>query len=137
MDLAGLAVPTISQNLVSVLGSDGFWVGDAAVLEVGESGALIDNTTLLLAELVLLAVGRIPDVVGEEVGGSQEDNEPEWPCVLGRVVVCNVECAVAVREGHASHVPEDEHEAKLLVVHVPTTVLVCRRDSLECTELTK
>jgi hypothetical protein len=29
---------------------------------------------------------------------------------------------VAVGEGHAGHVPEDEHEAEFLVVHVPAWV---------------
>lgn len=123
VDLAGLAIPAIGQNLVSVLGGDGPRVGDAAVLEVGESGTLVYHATLLLAELVLLAVGGVPDVVHPEVGGRQEDDKPCWPCVLRRVVVGNVESAVAVGEGHTCHVPEDEHEAKLLIVHVPDIML--------------
>ena len=36
------------------------------------------------------------------------------------MVVGNVECAVTVGKGHARHVPEDEHETKLLIVHVPS-----------------
>lgn len=123
VDLAGLAVPAIGQDLVSVLGGDSLGVGDAAVLEVRESGALVNNAALLLAKLVLLAVGGIPDVVHAEVGDGQGKDKPRWPGVLARVVVGDIECAVAVGKGHACHVPEDEHEAEFLVVHVPEGVL--------------
>lgn len=119
VDLASLAVPAVSQNLVSVLGGDGLRVGDAAVLEVGKCGALVNYTTLLLAELVLLAVCSVPDVVHKRVGKYQYRDEPSRPSVLRRVVVSHVEGAVAVGEGHTGHVPKNEHEAKLLVVHVP------------------
>jgi hypothetical protein len=135
VDLACLAVPAISQDLVSVLGGDGLGVGDATVLEVGEGGALVHNATLFLAELVLLAVGGVPDVVHAEVGDCQGNDKPCRPSVLARVVVGDVECAVAVGEGHTSHVPEDEHEAELLVVHVPEVVLAKERPLLESRHL--
>ena len=119
VDLACLSVPAISQNLVSVGSLDSLGVLDAAVFEVGESGALLNDTTLFLAELVLLRVGRVPDIISVEVGKSQKSGKPGREAVLGGVVVGDVESAVAVRQRHASHVPEDEHEAKLLIVHVP------------------
>lgn len=119
MDLARLAVPAIGEDLVAGLGGDRVGVRNAAILEVGESLALFDDAAFFLAELVFLRVGRVPDVVDVEVGDGEEGGEPRGQLVLGGVVVGDEEGAVAVRQGHAGHVPEDEHEAQFLVVHVP------------------
>lgn len=119
MNLTRFAVPTVSQNLVSMGCLDCLWIGDASIFEVGEGSTLIDNTTFFLTELVLLRVGRIPDVVDVEVGDGKEGSKPGWHAVLRRMVVSDVQGAVAVRERYTSHVPEDEHETELLVIHVP------------------
>jgi len=96
MDFARLAVPTVAKNLVALLGGDGFGVRDAAITKIGKSRSLFNNTTLFLAKLVLLAVGGVPNVVDAEVGDGHENVEPGRPCIIGGVVPCDVECAVAV-----------------------------------------
>lgn len=87
--------------------------------DLGEGPAPDDLAALHGAEAVLLAVAAVPDPVPEEIGGVEEDQGEAVPAVLGGVVVGEEDGAVAVRERHAGQVPEDEHEAPLLVVHVP------------------
>lgn len=53
-----------------------------------------------LSELVLLAVGRVPDPVHEEVGDVHGREDGGVPSVDGRVVVGEVDRAVAVAERH-------------------------------------
>lgn len=113
--------PPVCKNFVSMLSADSLGVMDLPILKVRESFALLDDIALLLLpELVLLAVGRVPDIVDTEISNDQRHNEPNWPVVLVRVVGSDKENRVAVREGYTGHVPEDEHEAELLVVHVPS-----------------
>ena len=45
------------------------------------------SATLLLAEAVLLAVGRIPNPVDEQIGNVKEREEEAVPVVLRRVMV--------------------------------------------------
>lgn len=122
MDLPRLPIPPIAQDAVPPLGRDTLGVVNLAVLEVGEGKTLVDDAAFLLAELVLLRVGGVPDVVGAGVGDDEGDDDVGGEGVLGGVVESDVEGAVAVGEGHAGHVPEDEHEAEFLVVHVPARV---------------
>lgn len=119
VDLPRLPVPPIDENLIAVLRLDGLRVVYLAVLEVREGTALVGAAGLLLAELVLLAVGRVPDVVDAEIGDGEECDEPRRPVVFRGVVHGNVHDGVAVGEGNAGHVPKDEHETEFLVVHVP------------------
>lgn len=76
---------------------------------------------LHLTEPVLLAVGRVPHPVHEEVDDDEGGQSVSVPAVLGGVVVGKVDCAVAVAKRHAGHVPKREHEAEFLKVHVPST----------------
>lgn len=69
MNLARLAIPTINQNLVSLLCRDGLWVMNLSVFEVGECCALFDDATFFLPELVLLAVGCVPNIVDAKISG--------------------------------------------------------------------
>lgn len=85
-----------------------------------ESFALDQLAALLLTERVLLAVGGIPHPVHEQVYDGESCQCRATPAVFGRLVVREVECAVAVGEWHTSHVPESQDEAQLLEVHVPT-----------------
>lgn len=119
MNLTSFAIPAVAEDLVSVLRSDGFRVSDPAILEIRERRPLLHDATLLLSELILLAVGRVPDIVDAKVGDDPKDNDPDGPVVLRWIMERDVQRTMAVGERHASHVPEDEHEAKLLVVHVP------------------
>lgn len=87
--------------------------------QLWESLAENQGTALLLAEAVLLAVGCIPDPVDEQVRNVQECQRESVPAVGGRIVVGQVDCAVAVAQGHTGQIPEDEHEAPFLIVHIP------------------
>ena len=75
---------------------------------------------LLRPKPILLTVRRIPDPVDEKVGYEQRPKGPLIPRICARCVVCEVDGAVTVAERNSSHVPEDQHEAQLLVVHVPS-----------------
>mmetsp|Transcript_6660 Transcript_6660/g.21020 ORF Transcript_6660/g.21020 Transcript_6660/m.21020 type:complete len:299 (+) Transcript_6660:1850-2746(+) len=79
---------------------------------------------LLHPEVVLLRVGRIPDVIGRAQDHVERDRVPAR--VLDRPGdLCEIDRLEAVDERHARKVPEDEHPAVLLVKDVP-----CRRDAL-------
>ena len=93
------------------------------VWQLRERLAVQSGTTLLRSEHVLLAVGSVPDPVNEQIGDIERHKRPARPAVLGRVVIGQVDYAVAVRQGHASEVPKDEHEAPFLVIHVPVRVI--------------
>ncbi len=86
MNLPCFTVPSVRKNLGSSFRGNGLWVCEATVLEVRERSSLVDNTTLLLTELVLLRVRRVPDIVDAQVGDGQECGKPNWPLVLGGVV---------------------------------------------------
>lgn len=118
VNLAGEAVPAVDEN-GSLLRLDGPGVPDSLPRDLGEGLAPDNLAALHGAEAVLLAVAAVPDPVPEEVGEVEDDEREAVPAILGRVVVGQEDGAVAVREGHAGQVPEDEHETPLLVVHVP------------------
>jgi len=69
-----------------------------------------------------LAVCGVPDPVNEEVSYIEEPKDVGVPVVGSRVVVGKVDRAVAVAQWDTSEVPEDEHEAPFLVVHIPNLV---------------
>ena len=71
-------------------------------------------------EAVLLAVAAIPDPVPEEIRHIEDGQGPRVPAILRRMMVGNIDGAVAVRQRNTSEVPEDKHETPLLIVHVPT-----------------
>ena len=82
VNLPSLSVPSVAQNAVSSLGGNRLGVVDLAVLEVRESGTLVDSAALLLAELVLLGVGRVPDVVDTKVGDCEQSGKPDGELVF-------------------------------------------------------
>ena len=119
MDLAGEAVPAVDQDAVADVGLDDLGVVDCLPGQLGEGLALDHLAALHGAEAVLLAVAAVPDPVDKQVAGVERNKRIAVPAVLLGRVVGEVDGAVAVRQGDTSKVPEDEHEAPLLVVHVP------------------
>lgn len=119
VDLARLAVPSVGQDAVAILRPDHPWVLNRLPWKLWECLADDLLASLLGTETVLLAVGRIPNPVNEEVYDKQGTKGVSVPAVGIGVVVGKVEDAVAVSHGHARQVPKDEHEAPLLKVHVP------------------
>ena len=117
--LAGEAVPAIHQDAVARLGLDLLGVLDRLPGQLGEGLASEHLATLLGAEAVLLAVACVPNPVDKQVAHVESGQGKAVPAVLIRVVVGQEDGAVAVGERNAGKVPEDEHEAPLLVVHVP------------------
>lgn len=119
VQLARLAVPAIHKEAVAGGGGDLLRVLNGLPRDLGERVALGVGAPLHGPEAVFLAVAAIPNPVDEQVRDVQADQEGAVPAVLVGGVVGQVDDAVAVGERHARHVPEDEHEAPLLIVHVP------------------
>lgn len=119
VDFASLAIPPIDHDLGAIGSSKGLGVLHSLPRQLGEGVTENHGATLHLAETVLLAVGRVPDPVHEQVRGVEEGQEVAVPVVGRGVVVGKVDGAVAVAQWHTSQVPEDQHEAPFLVVHVP------------------
>lgn len=119
MHLARQPVPAIGQDLVAQPRLNGARVLERLPRDLGERVAQAEGAALGGAEAVLLAVAAVPDPVDEEVAGEEGGEDGRVVAVRVGVVLGEVEGAVAVRERDAGEVPEDEHEAPLLVVHVP------------------
>lgn len=120
MDLASETVPAVNED--SALRTlDGLGVVQRLPGYLGKSVTGNQLSSLHGAESVLLAVAAIPDPVPEQVSDVHASEEPSVPVVLGRVMISEVDGAMAVRQRHSGQVPEDEHESPLLIVHVPVT----------------
>lgn len=119
VDLARLAVPAVDEEAVARRSGDLARVLDGLPGHLREGVALGEGAPLHGPETVLLTVAAVPDPVHEQVRDIEAGEEGAVPAVLLGRVVGQVDDAVAVRQRHAGHVPEDEHEAPLLVVHVP------------------
>ncbi len=121
MHLPRNPVPSIDQDAIPGLGFDDLWVLQGTPRKLRECVSLDQGAALHGSETVLLTVGRIPDPVHEEIGCEQGDEEgrAEGVVVDCIEVVGQVKSAVAVAEWHTGEVPEDEHEAPFLKIHVP------------------
>ena len=117
--LAREAVPAVNEDNVAVGRGDGLGVLNRLPRHLREGAAPDDLAALRLPEAILLAVARVPNPVDEEVADVEGRQRISVPVVFGRVVRGEVDGAVAVRERDAGHVPEDEHKAPFLVVHIP------------------
>jgi len=73
----------------------------------------------MLPESILLAIGSIPYPVCEEVRHIKRNKSKPIPVIYGWRMIGQIYGTVTVAEGYARKVPEDEHEAPFLVVHVP------------------
>jgi len=121
MNLPSFSVPAISQYRVSALGLDDAGILNSLPRKLWECLALDESAALLGTETVLLRVGGIPDPVHEEIASEEQDEErcPEGIRVDIIEVVCEVERAMTVAKGNTGKIPEDEHKAPFLEVHVP------------------
>lgn len=120
--VVGLSAPSVnsgSEQSRTVLALDESRVLDSLPGELGEGVSLDHSSQSLLSESVLLRVGNIKEVVRHSDGHKEEDVVRGGPLVVLRLVVDEEESAVGVGKGNTGHVPEDEHEAKLLKEHVP------------------
>jgi hypothetical protein len=122
VDLAGISVPSVSQDRVTCLGLDYARVLNSLPWELREGLPLQKSTTLLGAEAVLLGIGGVPDPVYKQVGDKENSHEIRVPAICGWRVVGKVQGAVAVAQGDSSQVPENQHKAPFLIVHVPRVV---------------
>mmetsp|Transcript_20786 Transcript_20786/g.70756 ORF Transcript_20786/g.70756 Transcript_20786/m.70756 type:complete len:499 (+) Transcript_20786:1301-2797(+) len=123
--LAHVPIPAVHEQLAAPRGVDALGVVlQRAPRQLRERPPLHESAGELHAEVVLLRVGGVPQVVGE----NQEDVHKGGVCrvVLERValsprhgVAQQVQGGGAVRDRHAAHVPEYEHPPPLLVEDVP------------------
>ncbi|KAI6749100.1 hypothetical protein HG531_008047 [Fusarium graminearum] len=118
VNLASKTVPTVNKDS-SLRRDDGLGVVDGLPGDLREGVAQNQLALLHGAEAVLLAVAAVPHPVPEEVANKHGSQDTAVPAVHIRVMVGQVDGAVAVRKRNTSQVPEDEHEAPLLVVHIP------------------
>lgn len=121
VNLAGISVPSINKDRIAGFGLDCARVLDGLPWELGEGLSLGKSSTLLRTEAILLRVRGIPDPVHEQVGGEESDQEwdSEGVIVDGIQMVGHIESAVAIAQRHTGQVPENQHEAPFLIVHVP------------------
>ena len=119
VDLTGVAVPAINEERIAGRGLNGRRILDSPPWELGKGVAGAVVTALAASEGVLLTVRRVPYPVDEEIGDIQEDEDGTRQAIDGRRVVGEVDRAVAVGQRDTSEIPENKHEAPLLVIHVP------------------
>lgn len=118
MNLACETVPSIDED--GALGRlDSLGVLDSLPGNLGESVTGNHLSTLHGTETILLAVTAIPYPVPEEVADEHGRQNQAVPAVLGRIVVREIDGAMAVRQGNTSQIPEDEHKAPFFIIHVP------------------
>ena len=114
-----IPIPSIHQDAIPSLRLDCLGVLDSLPRQLREGLALHESPALHLTETIFLRITRVPDPVDEEVGGVEESQGEGVPMVFRGSVVGQIDGAVAVREGDAGQIPEDQHEAPFLVIHVP------------------
>lgn len=117
------AVPAGNQDCAAAGGLDNVWVVQCLPGQLRECLAEDGCATLHLAVAVLLTVCGVPHPVDKQICNVQKGQEVAIPAVCVRVVVGKVDGAVAVTQRHTSQIPEDQHKAPFLVVHIPAFVL--------------
>lgn len=132
--LANDCEPAIHHNPVSSPRFDDTRIFDDRPGHVRKRLTLDQLTTLLLTERVLLAIGRVPHPVHEQVHNSKYQHCGSAPAVLRRIVISQVERAVAVGERDTCHIPEGQDETQLFEVHVPNrlSAIMARRTDADC-----
>lgn len=74
----------------------------------------------LLSEVVFLTVASVPDIVCYNQCDEQSHVVCGGPLVFSRIMLSKEDSAMAVSKWYTSHIPKDEHEAPLLMKHVPS-----------------
>src|ERR1700761_7651672 len=100
----------IRENGTSIFGPDHLGILDRLPWHLWKRLARNGTARLLGPEPILLAVGRVPNPVHEQVCDVQTHQGVLVPRVGAWMVVGQVNRTVAVRQRHASQIPEDEHE---------------------------
>lgn len=119
VSLTGVFVPAISQQSRAVFTLDVRWVDQVRVRQVRESLSNGGVTGHESTETVLLSVSGIEEVVCNGQDYKQCSVVLPRPVVFQWVVVSQEQSTVTVGKWHTGNVPETEHEAKLLICHVP------------------
>ena len=142
VDLASVLPPSVDEKLVAVLCLDVFGVLKVGAWNDGERIAGFVFSLLLHLERRFLSHRTVEDRVAHNQSDEHCNLADEGELVRRCGAADHVDDGVAVGEGaasqstpcqvpmydsdlHSSHVPEDQHPAKLLVEHVP-----CLRDHL-------
>lgn len=120
MSLTGVLVPTVSQQERAIGTLDVARVLEIRERQVWESLSERGVASHDSSETVLLSVTGIEEVVCNGQDSEQGNVVLNGPVVLGWVVVSEVQSTVAVSVWDTGDVPENQHEAKLLVSHVPS-----------------
>lgn len=118
MHLARLAIPPTRHQRPTILTTNESRVLDSLIRKLRERLTRDESSLLHLPEPVLLRIAGIEN----EVSSGQEHEESDvgegGPLVDAGIVTGEVKDSLAVGEGNAGHVPEDQHEAPLLGGHV-------------------
>lgn len=110
--------PPINKDC-AILSLDSLGVLDGLPWKLGERLSQDHASTFLLAESILLTVRSVPHPVNEKIHSVETGEGISVPLVGRWVVVCEIDGAVAVAQGHTSQIPEDEHKSPFLEVHIP------------------
>lgn len=120
VDFSAVFVPTISEQDRTVGTGDVFRILQHLFRQVRESLSDLGVTSDDLTERVFLSIGGVEEVVSDRQDGKQGHVVRSGPVVLTWVVVVEIQSTMAVSVWDTGNVPEDQHESKLLVRHVPS-----------------
>jgi hypothetical protein len=107
MDLASLTVPSIREYRVTSLGLDMARILDSLPWELRKGVTIDKGATFLRSKSILLRVCGIPDPVYEKITNEQSGHDIWVMAICSRVVVGQVDCAMAVTQWDTSQIPED------------------------------
>jgi hypothetical protein len=97
MNLASVAIPPVDKKLVARVGVDCFGVLEVRPWEGREGFALQQRAALLGAKCILLPIALVPDHIGTKIHHKEGTQSKLIPGIFRRVVVGEIESAVAVR----------------------------------------
>lgn len=125
MHLSRIAIPSAAEQTVSRVRRDKVRVLGLLPRQLRECLAILHRAAFSRAEHVLLAVRRVPYPIHKQIARIQRHERGLRPRVGARRVVCQIYRAVAITQRHTRQIPEYQHEAPFLVVHIP-----CRANQL-------
>ena len=119
MHFPRIPVPSINQDTITGFRLDGPRVLNSLPGQLRKGFTFQHGPALHLTEPVLLAVAGVPDPVDEEIRDVECSKGKAVPSIGGRMVIGEVDGAVAVGEWYTGQIPEDKHPTPFLMVHVP------------------